>query len=133
MLSCYWIYWYEPFFLYTFSFLLLFHQTYIAFFNNALHEFKILKKLIITETFNIGFHDKFIKFGLFSFSQLFFILSDLMSLFTFTYICVMFYLQHLCTSNVVHIALRILSRNIHEFSWHTHKIIASHISLSRLA
>ena len=27
---------------------------------NIFHEFKILKKIIITETFNIDFHNKFI-------------------------------------------------------------------------
>ena len=37
------------------------------YFNNSFDEFKVLKKLIITEMFNINFHSKFIKFGLFCF------------------------------------------------------------------
>ena len=37
------------------------------YFNNTFHEFKVLKKVIITETFNVNFHNKFIKFGLFCF------------------------------------------------------------------
>ena len=31
-------------------------------FNNTFHGFKIMKNTIITETFNVGFHYKFIKF-----------------------------------------------------------------------
>ena len=37
------------------SFLLLFH----LYFNNSFHEFKVLKK-VMSEMFNINFHDKFI-------------------------------------------------------------------------
>ena len=32
-------------------------------FNNTFHEFKVLKEVIITETFNVDFHNKFIKLG----------------------------------------------------------------------
>ena len=35
--------------------------------NNTFHEFKALKKVIKTKTYNIDFHNKFIKFGLFCF------------------------------------------------------------------
>ena len=38
------------------------------YFKNFFHEFKSPKKDIITETFNVDFHNKFIKFGLFFFS-----------------------------------------------------------------
>ena len=31
-------------------------------FNNIFHDFKVLKKFIITKTFNVDFHNKFIKF-----------------------------------------------------------------------
>ena len=37
------------------------------YFNNTFHEFKVLKLVIITETFNVDFHYKLIKFGLFGF------------------------------------------------------------------
>ena len=47
-------------------FLLLFHQTSIAILA-TLQEFKVLKKVIITETFNIEFHNIFIKIKLFCF------------------------------------------------------------------
>ena len=33
-----------------------------CYFNNSFHEFKILKKIIITKMFNVDFHYKFIKF-----------------------------------------------------------------------
>ena len=32
------------------------------YFINIFHEFKIMKKVITTETFNVDFHNKFIKF-----------------------------------------------------------------------
>ena len=35
------------------------------YFNNTFYKFKILKKIIITETVNVDFHNEFIKFGLF--------------------------------------------------------------------
>ena len=35
--------------------------------NNTFHKFKVLKKVIMAETFNVDFHNKFIKFGLFCF------------------------------------------------------------------
>ena len=38
-----------------------------CYFNNIFHEFKVLKKVIITKMFNVDFHNKFIKFGLFCF------------------------------------------------------------------
>ena len=34
------------------------------YFHNTFHEYKALKKAIITETFRVDFHNKFIKFGL---------------------------------------------------------------------
>ena len=43
------------------------------YFNNTFHEFKHLKKVIITETFNVNFYNRFIKFCLFLFFLLFFI------------------------------------------------------------
>ena len=43
------------------------------YFNNSFHEFKVLKKVIVTETFNVDFRNKFIKFWSILFFQLFFI------------------------------------------------------------
>ena len=40
------------------------------YFNNTFHEFKALNKVITTETFNVDFHCKFVKFGLFCFFYL---------------------------------------------------------------
>ena len=54
------------------SFLLLFHKTY----NVIFYEFKVLKKVITTENFNVDFHDKFIKFWIICFLN-FFIQLDL--------------------------------------------------------
>ena len=39
----------------TLSSLQLFHQTSIAFLNNSFYECKVLKKVIFSETFNVGF------------------------------------------------------------------------------
>ena len=47
-------------YIYTLSFLLLFHH----YFKNQFHEFKILKKVGTTETLNVDFHYKFVKFGI---------------------------------------------------------------------
>ena len=44
-----------------------------CYFNNIFHAFKVLKKFITTEMFNINFYNKFIKFWIISFFQLFFI------------------------------------------------------------
>ena len=52
---------YEFFFLYTLFFLQLFHQTSIAILQTLFHEVNVLKKVIITETFNVDFHNNFIK------------------------------------------------------------------------
>ena len=52
--------------LYTLSFLLLLYLTSIATLK-TFHEFKALKKIISTETFNVNFHNKSIKFALFCF------------------------------------------------------------------
>ena len=41
------------------------------YFNYTFHEFKVLKKVIITEAFNVDFHNKFIEFGLFRFFYFF--------------------------------------------------------------
>ena len=38
---------------------------YICYSNYTFHEFKVLKKVIIPEMFNIDFHNKFFQFGLF--------------------------------------------------------------------
>ena len=43
------------------------------YFNNIFHEFKVMKKVIITEMFNANFHNKFIKFWIILFIQLFLI------------------------------------------------------------
>ena len=32
------------------------------YFNKTFHEFKVLKKVIVTETFNVDFHNKFLNF-----------------------------------------------------------------------
>ena len=58
--------------LYIFLFIHTFFSPVISsnihrYFNNILHEFKVLKKVIITEAFNVDFHNKFMKFGLFYF------------------------------------------------------------------
>ena len=37
------------------------------YFNKIFHEFKVLKKVFTTKMFNVDFHNKFIKFGLFYF------------------------------------------------------------------
>ena len=47
-------------------------------FMKTIVEFKVLNKVIITDTFNVDFHNKLIKFRFFSY----FIPSDLISLFT---------------------------------------------------
>ena len=71
---------------------------FIKHFKNTFHELKVLKKVIITETFNIDFHNKLINIGLFCFfvclffgvffstfsTFFYFILSDLFSYFTST-------------------------------------------------
>ena len=55
-------------------------------FHNTFHGFKVLKKVKITKMFNVDFYDQFIEFGLFYFFLLFFILLDLIYLFTYIYI-----------------------------------------------
>ena len=45
-------------------FLLIFHKNSIATLT-TLHEFKVLKKVFKTETFNVNFHNKFLKFFIF--------------------------------------------------------------------
>ena len=64
------------------------------YFNDIFHEFKILKKVITTETFYVDFHYTFNKFWIILFFQLFFILSDLRSylrpyiyIYIYIYIC----------------------------------------------
>ena len=42
------------------------------YFNDIFHELNILKKVITTETFNVNFHYKFIKFWIILFFQLWF-------------------------------------------------------------
>ena len=59
-------------FSYTF-FLLLFHQTSIATLINTFHEFKVMKKVIKTETFNVNFHNIFIRFWIILVYSTFFI------------------------------------------------------------
>ena len=41
------------------------------YFNNTFHEFKVLKKVTITETFNVDFHNKFIRFWIIWFFSFF--------------------------------------------------------------
>ena len=45
----------------------------LHYFNNVFHEFQLLKKVITTETFNIDFHNKFIRFWIILLFQLFYI------------------------------------------------------------
>ena len=52
-------------------------------FKNTFHEFKVQKKVIITETFNIDFRNKFIKFFIILFFLFFFIQFDLIFLIYF--------------------------------------------------
>ena len=49
---------YESFFIYTFFSLII--SSNIHHLNIIFHEFKVLKKVIKTETFNVDFHKKFI-------------------------------------------------------------------------
>ena len=39
-----------------------------CYFNKTFHEFKVLKKVFITETINVDFHNKFTNYELFCFS-----------------------------------------------------------------
>ena len=55
------------------------------YFNNTFREFKVLKKVIIAETFNVDFHNKFIKFSLFCFFYF--------SLYIYIYIYVYIYVR----------------------------------------
>ena len=47
---------------------------------------KILKKVIITETFNVDFHNKFVKFWIICFSTIFHIEALSLSLYIYIYI-----------------------------------------------
>ena len=63
------------------------HENIHRYFNNTFHEFKIRKKVILTETFNFDFHNKFIKFGLFCFFVFYFFL-------IYFYIYIYIYIYH---------------------------------------
>ena len=74
---------YKSNFIYTFFSLVISSNIHRSL-NGIFHDLKVLMKLIKTETFNIDFPHKFIKFGLFF--PTFFIVSDLVSIFTSMYI-----------------------------------------------
>ena len=60
----------------------------------------VLKKVITTETFNVDFHNKFIKFWIILFFQLFFILWDLFpNLLPYTYIYIHTYISSSSSSS----------------------------------
>ena len=65
--------------------------------NNTFQEFKVLKK-VITETFNINFHNKFIKFGSFCFSTFL----HYTHTHTHTYIYIYIYIYTYCFLSMFH-------------------------------
>ena len=78
------------------------------YFNNSFHEFKVLKKIIRAETFNVSFHNKFIKFWIILFFLLFFILLDLISLF-YIYIYIYIYI-YMCVCVCVCVCVYLLQK-----------------------
>ena len=59
-------------------------------FNNTFHEFKVLKKIVINETFNVDFHHKFIKIWIICF----FFLLFLIYIYIYIIIIILSYHQH---------------------------------------
>ena len=63
------------------------------YFNNVFHEFKVLKEVFTTKTFNVDFHDKFIKLWITLFFQLFLVyLSIYIYIYTHTNIYIYIYI-----------------------------------------